>query len=56
MTHAAFFWVFAEGIAYTAGAYFFNKDEEHAFYHAVWHIFIVLGSACHTVATFLILL
>ncbi len=56
MSHAAFFWVFAEGIAYTTGAYFFNKDEEHAFYHAVWHIFIVLGSACHTVATFLILL
>ena len=56
MTHAAFFWVFAEGVAYTLGSYFFSKDEEHAYYHAIWHIFIVLGSACHTVATFLILL
>ena len=56
MTHAAFFWVFAEGVAYTLGSYFFSKDEEHAYYHAIWHIFIVLGSACHTIATFLVLL
>lgn len=55
MSHAAFFWVFGEGVAYTVGAYFFNKDEEHAFYHAIWHVFIVLGSACHTVAMFLML-
>lgn len=55
MSHAAFFWVFGEGIAYTVGAYFFNKDEEHAFYHAIWHVFIVLGSTCHTIAMFLIL-
>lgn len=55
MSHAAFFWVFGEGIAYTAGAYFFNNDEKHAFYHAIWHVFIVLGSACHTVAMFLML-
>lgn len=56
MSHAAFFWIFAEGIAYTSGAYFFNNDEKHAFYHAIWHVFIVLGSACHTIATFLILI
>ena len=55
MTHAAFAWVFAEGIFYTTGAYFFNKDEEHAFYHAIWHVFITLGAASHTIATWLIL-
>ena len=55
MPHAAFWWVAAEGVAYTTGAYFFNKDEEHAYYHAIWHVFIILGSASHTVATFLIL-
>lgn len=55
MPHAAFFWVFGEGVAYTVGAYFFNKDEEHAFYHAIWHVFILLGSACHTTAMFLML-
>ena len=55
MSHAAFAWVFAEGIFYTIGSYFFNKDEAHAFYHAIWHVFITLGAASHTIATWLIL-
>ena len=55
MSHAAFWWVVAEGVFYSIGAYFFSKDEEHAFYHAIWHVFIMLGSSAHTVATFLIL-
>ena len=56
MSHAAFFWVFAEGIFYSIGAYFFSKDEERAFYHAIWHVFITLGAASHTIATWLILM
>ena len=55
MPHAAFWWIVAEGIFYTVGSYFFNHDEEHAFYHAVWHVFITLGAASHTIATWLIL-
>lgn len=55
MPHAAFWWIIAEGVFYTVGSYFFNKDEEHAFYHAIWHVFIVLGAASHTIATWLIL-
>ena len=55
MPHTAFWWVIAEGVFYTIGAYFFNKDEEHAFYHAIWHVFIILGSLSHTIALWLIL-
>ena len=55
MSHVAFAWVIAEGVFYTIGAYFFNKDEEHAFYHAIWHVFIILGSLSHTIALWLIL-
>ena len=55
MPHAAFFWIIAEGVFYTIGSYFFNKDEEHAYYHAIWHVFITLGAASHTIATWLIL-
>ena len=55
MSHAAFAWIFAEGIFYSIGAYFFKHDEEHAFYHAIWHVFIMLGAASHTIATWLIL-
>lgn len=55
MPHAAFWWVIGEGVFYTIGAYFFRLDEEHAFYHAIWHVFIILGSLCHTIALWQIL-
>jgi len=55
MPHAAFFWVLAEGIFYTIGSYFFSKDESHPFYHAIWHVFILLGSLSHTLATWIML-
>ncbi len=55
MPHSAFWWVIAEGVFYTIGSYFFSKDEEHAFYHAIWHVFIILGSLSHTIALWLIL-
>lgn len=55
MPHDAFFWVLAEGIFYTVGAYFFRLDEQHAYYHAIWHVFINLGAASHTIATWLML-
>ena len=55
MPHSAFWWIVAEGVFYTVGSYFFNKDEEHDYYHAVWHVFIVLGAASHTIATWIIL-
>ena len=56
MPHAAFAWIIAEGLFYTIGAYFFRGDEEHAFWHAIWHVFIVLGATAHTIATWIILL
>ena len=55
MPHAAFWWILAEGVCYTLGTYFFNGDEQHAYWHAVWHVFTTLGAFCHTIATWLIL-
>lgn len=55
MSHIAFVWVLAEGIFYTVGAYFFRGDEEHAYWHAIWHVFITLGAMSHTIAVWLIL-
>ena len=55
MSHAAFLWVLAEGVFYTVGAYFFKGDEEHAYWHAIWHVFITLGAMSHTIAVWLIL-
>ena len=55
MPHAAFWWIVAEGLFYTVGAYFFRLDEQHAYYHAIWHVFILLGAISHTIALWLIL-
>ncbi len=42
-------WLFAGGIAYTAGAVFFMK-ERIRYFHFVWHLFVLAGSACHFIA------
>jgi hemolysin III len=43
------FWLVAGGIAYTAGAIFFMA-ERIRYFHFVWHLFVVAGTACHFVA------
>ncbi len=47
-----FSWVVAGGIAYTAGIVFYVLDKvnwlDHA--HGIWHLFVLVGSACHFVA------
>lgn len=52
----AFWCIVGEGAAYSIGSFFFANDEKYPYFHAIWHVFILLGSACHTVATFFILL
>lgn len=36
-----------EGALYTVGAYFYAKDEEHRYFHAVWHVFVLAGTVAH---------
>ena len=43
------FWLFAGGIAYTMGAVFFLAERVR-FFHFVWHLFVIAGTACHFVA------
>lgn len=43
------FWLFAGGVAYTAGAAFFLA-ERIRYFHFVWHLFVIAGTACHVVA------
>lgn len=44
----------AEGLLYTAGTWFFTHDHK-PFYHAIWHVFVLLGSVCHWAAIIIIL-
>jgi hemolysin III len=47
---AGFAWVLAGGVAYTAGVIFFVAKWKYA--HAVWHVFVMAGSACHAWAVY----
>jgi hemolysin III len=39
-------WLLAGGIAYTAGVAFFAAERVR-YSHFVWHLFVILGTACH---------
>lgn len=49
------FLIFAEGVLYTAGTYFFTKDCKPHF-HAIWHVFVLLGAIAHWSAILTIML
>lgn len=45
----------AEGVFYTSGTYFFAHDSKRH-YHAIWHVFVLLGAMAHWTAILLIIL
>lgn len=45
MTPPGFYWLLAGGIAYTIGAVLFGLGKKLPWMHAVFHIFVILGSA-----------
>jgi len=48
-------WLIAGGISYTVGALFYMA-KSRKFSHAVWHLFVLGGSACHFVPVILYVL
>lgn len=42
-------WLLAGGLCYTAGVPFYVRDRLR-YRHAVWHLFVLAGSACHYAA------
>ena len=42
-------WLLAGGVAYTGGVAFFAADRLR-FGHAIWHLFVIAGTACHYIA------
>ena len=45
------FWLFAGGVAYTTGAILYSI-KKIKFNHAIFHMFVLLGSACHFVSVY----
>ena len=42
-------WLLSGGLFYTLGTYFYQRDTQR-YFHAIWHLFVLAGSACHFVA------
>jgi len=51
MSFAGLAWLFAGGISYTVGALFYSI-KRMPYGHAVFHVFVLLGSACHFVSVY----
>lgn len=41
------FLMFLGGLFYTGGVYFYAKDKKVPYFHMIWHLFVLAGSACH---------
>jgi len=42
-------WLFVEGISYSFGTYFYANDSKYKYFHAIWHVFVLLGSVAHLI-------
>jgi hemolysin III len=47
--------IVAGGFFYTAGTWFLLNDRRRWYYHAVWHLCVILGAAAHFVTTWMCL-
>ena len=45
LTLTGFLWVLLGGIAYTVGAVLYGVGKKHRYMHALFHVFVILGSA-----------
>jgi hemolysin III len=47
---AVLWWMLGGGILYTLGVLFLVYDNRMRHFHAVWHLCVMAGSACHFIA------
>lgn len=46
MPASSFYWILAGGISYSIGVVFYLRTKQ-VINHAIWHVFVLLGSGCH---------
>lgn len=46
ISSTTFYLLLAGGLSYTAGTFFYVKDKVR-FFHGIWHVFVLIGSAFH---------
>ena len=42
-----FWWLLLGGCLYTGGLVFYFYDDTIRYFHGIWHLFVLAGSACH---------
>ena len=47
MPRECFLWIVAGGVVYSAGTVFLINDRKATYFHAIWHLFVILGSMIH---------
>lgn len=47
-------WILIGGLSYTIGVFFYVQSNR-LYYHAIWHVFVLLGTACHFCAIWTLL-
>lgn len=52
LPEVAITWIVAGGLSYTVGAIFYAL-KKIPYTHAIWHVFVVAGAACHFIAIYL---
>lgn len=40
-------WLLVEGLAYSGGAWFYANGDKYKYFHAIWHLFVLLGTVAH---------
>ncbi len=45
-------WMFAGGLAYTIGAVLYGMPQRVEYNHAIFHVFVLIGSFCHYMAVY----
>lgn len=46
LPRAGFYWLIAGGLSYTLGTVFYAA-KKYPYTHAIWHLFVLAGAACH---------
>jgi hemolysin III len=49
LSRESLLWLVAGGLSYTTGVFFYLW-ERLPYHHAIWHVFVLAGSACHVFA------
>lgn len=40
-------WIIAGALCYLLGVFFLTNDRKVPYFHAVWHVLVIMGSTCH---------